>query len=101
MIAKAAAPETALDPLLTVSGAELARRIRTRQVTARAVVEAHIARIEAVNPTINAVVARRYAEARAEADAADARIAAALGQAATGDASALSSLPPYLGVPCT
>ncbi|MGZ3406031.1 MAG: amidase, partial [Polyangia bacterium] len=101
MIAKAAAPETALDPLLTVSGAELARRIRTRQVTARAVVEAHIARIEAVNPTINAVVARRYAEARAEADAADARIAAALAQAATGDASAMSSLPPYLGVPCT
>jgi fatty acid amide hydrolase 2 len=101
MIAKAAAPVTALDPLLTLSGAELARRIRTRQVTARAVVEAHIARIEAVNPTINAVVARRYAEARAEADAADARIAAAQARAATGDASAMSSLPPYLGVPCT
>jgi fatty acid amide hydrolase 2 len=101
MIAKAAATATALDPLLTVSGAELARRIRTRQVTSRAVVEAHIARIEAVNPTINAVVARRYAEARAEADAADARIEAALVRAATGDAAAMSSLPPYLGVPCT
>ncbi|HEY2743745.1 MAG TPA: amidase [Polyangia bacterium] len=85
----AAAP---LDELLLLSGAELARRIRARQVSSRAVVEAHIARIEAVNPTINAVVATRYDAARAEADAADARIAAA-GQGA--------ALPPYLGVPCT
>ena len=100
MIAKPRAATT-LDPLLTLSGVELARRIRTRQVSSRAVVEAHIARIEAVNPTINAVVARRYQEARAEADAADARIGAALGKAATGDAGAMSSLPPYLGVPCT
>lgn len=82
----------ALDELVTVSGVELARRIRTRQTSARAVVDAHIARIEAVNPTINAVVARRYDEARADADAADARIAAAPDPAA---------LPPYLGVPCT
>lgn len=96
MIAKQA-PRAALDELLTLSGLELARRIRAQQVTSRAVVEAHIARIEAVNPTINAVVARRYAEARREADAADARIAAAH----AGGAAALASLPPYLGVPCT
>lgn len=91
MIARQA-PRAELDELLTLSGLELARRIRARQVTSRAVVEAHIARIEAVNPRINAVVARRYDEARREADAADARIAAA------GPA---ESLPPYLGVPCT
>ena len=91
MIAREA-PRAELDELLTLSGLELARRIRARQVTSRAVVEAHIARIEAVNPRINAVVARRYDEARREADAADARIAAA------GPAEAL---PPYLGVPCT
>jgi fatty acid amide hydrolase 2 len=85
-----------LDERCSVSGVELARRIRAGEVTARAVVEAHIARIEAVNPTLNAVVARRYDEARAEADAADARIAAA-----GADAARLASLPPYLGVPCT
>ena len=90
MIAKQA-PRAELDELLTLSGLELARRIRARQVTSRAVVEAHIARIEAVNPRINAVVARRYDEARREADAADARIAAEPAE----------SLPPYLGVPCT
>ena len=92
MIARKQAPVAALDELLTLSGVELARRIRAREVSSRAVVEAHIARIEAVNPILNAVVARRYDRARAEADAADATIAAA-GPGAT--------LPPYLGVPCT
>ncbi|HEX6838154.1 MAG TPA: amidase family protein, partial [Polyangia bacterium] len=87
----------ALDELLTLSGLELARRIRAAEVTSRAVVEAHIARIEAVNPTINAVVARRYDAARREADAADARLAAARAEGAA----ALAALPPYLGVPCT
>ena len=95
MIAKRA-PVVGLDELLTSSGVELARRIRAREVSSRAVVEAHIARIEAVNPTINAVVAKRYEAARAEADAADARIAAA-----ANDAAATAALPPYLGVPCT
>ena len=95
------APAAALDELLTVSGAELARRIRAQAVTSRAVVEAHIARIEAVNPTINAVVARRYEAARAEADAADARVAAAQARAQAGEPGALAELPPYLGVPCT
>jgi fatty acid amide hydrolase 2 len=89
---QAPAAAVAFDELLTVSAVELARRIRAGEVTSRAVVEAHIARIEAVNPTLNAVVAKRYDEARAEADAADARVRAA------GDP---SSLPPFLGVPCT
>ena len=97
MIARRAAPTVALDELLTLSGVELARRIRAREVTSRAVVEAHIARVEAVNPTINAVVVRRYDEARREAGAADARIAAAH----AAGAAAVAALPPYLGVPCT
>jgi fatty acid amide hydrolase 2 len=100
MIAKVR-PSMILDDVLMTSGVELARRIRNRELTSRAVVDAHIARIDAVNPVINAVVAERYHEARREADAADARIAAAQLDAAHGDRRALDALPPYLGVPCT
>lgn len=80
------------DPLLLLSAVELARRIRARQVSAREVVEAHIAHVERFDPTLNAVVVKRYAAARDEADAADVRIAAA---------SASEVVPPLLGVPCT
>src|SRR5258708_19296809 len=45
--------------------------IRGREVTSREVVEAHIARIERVNPELNAVVVERFAEARREAHRAD------------------------------
>ena len=79
-----------IGPLLSASATALARMIRTREV-AREVVEAHISRAERVNPVINAIVHDRYAEARTEADAADARVA-------TGDADAL---PPFFGVPFT
>ena len=41
------------------------------QELAPAVVDAHIAQIERVNPQVNAMVATRFAAARAEADAAD------------------------------
>jgi fatty acid amide hydrolase 2 len=78
--------------LTTRSAAQLAVAIRAGDCTAREVVEAHIELLERVNPTLNAVVADRYDAARAEADAADARVAA------TTDA---STLPPLLGVPCT
>ncbi len=78
-----------MNPLLLDSATELARKIRQREVTSRQVVDAHIARIEAVNPTLNAVVVDRFAAARAEADAADAL------QAKGG------ALPPFHGVPCT
>jgi fatty acid amide hydrolase len=54
-----------------LSASDLARAIAERRLTARDAVEAHIARIEAVNPGLNAVVVTRYDEARAEADAAD------------------------------
>jgi fatty acid amide hydrolase 2 len=77
---------------LTDSAVAIAAAIRAGKVSSRAVVDAHIELLERVNPTINAVVVPRYEQARAEADAADARIAAA------GDG---EQLPPLLGVPCT
>ncbi len=64
---------TADTQLLAMSGIELARAIASGEVTAVEAVEAHIARIEAVNPKLNAVVVKRYDEARAEARAADER----------------------------
>ena len=80
-----------LNPLLTHSATALARMIRDREMTSLEVVEAHVERIRAVNPAINAVVAERFDAAREEARAADAR---------TGEV-APEALPPFHGVPCT
>ncbi|MGZ3603178.1 MAG: amidase family protein, partial [Ktedonobacterales bacterium] len=63
-------------PALTQQSAiELARMIAHGEVSAVEVVEAHIARIEQVNPVLNAVVVKRYEAALAEARAADDRAA--------------------------
>lgn len=63
-------------PALTQQSAiELARMIARGEVSAVEVVEAHIARIEQVNPVLNAVVVKRYEAALAEARAADERAA--------------------------
>jgi Asp-tRNA(Asn)/Glu-tRNA(Gln) amidotransferase A subunit family amidase len=64
-----------VNPLLTFSARRLAAMIKRRDVTSAEVVEAHIQRIEEVNPTLNAVVKTRFDEARAEARAADERVA--------------------------
>jgi fatty acid amide hydrolase 2 len=72
---------------------QLAALIRRREVSSVEVVDAHVARIVAVNPALNALVADRFDDARREARDADARIAAAT---TSGD-----ELPPLLGVPCT
>ncbi len=64
--------------------------VRSGAVTSRALVEAHVAHIERVNPSLRAMVRDRFDAARAEADAADAAVAA-------GD----RELPPFHGVPCT
>lgn len=77
--------------LRLLSATALASRIRAGELSSREVVEQHITQIEAVNPTINAVVRTRFEDARAEADAADARRAST----PAGD------LPPFHGVPCT
>ncbi len=54
------------------SASELARLIAAGDLSASEVVEAHIARIEAVNDRLNAVVQTRFDEARREAERVDA-----------------------------
>ncbi len=58
------------------SAATLADLIRSGATTSREVVDAHLARIEAVNSDVNAVVEVRPDEVRREADAADAKVRA-------------------------
>lgn len=72
-----------------MSAFALARVIREKQASAREVVEAHIERVRAVNPVLNAVVVERFEAAIAEARAAD----EAQAHGAT--------LPPLHGVPFT
>lgn len=59
--------------LTRLSAREIAALIRSGDVSAREATDAHIDRLEAVNPKLNAVAVRRYQEARAEADRVDAR----------------------------
>jgi amidase len=80
--------ERGMRELWRASALELARLVRTREATAVAVVEAHLARIEAVNPRLNAVVHIVAGEALEAARAAD--IAVERGAPA-----------PLLGVPFT
>jgi Asp-tRNA(Asn)/Glu-tRNA(Gln) amidotransferase A subunit family amidase len=72
------------------SAVALARAIREREVSAREVVEAHVARHRLFAPRINAIVSDRYEAALRDADAADERVR-------EGGA----ELPPLLGVPFT
>jgi amidase len=58
-----------------LSATELARRIARRQLSSAEVVDAHLARIDAVNPALNAVVRVLADEARAAAALADKRLA--------------------------
>ncbi len=55
---------------------ELAALVRKREVSARELLEAHLARIERVDPQVNAIVTLDAEGARAAADAADAALAA-------------------------
>ena len=57
------------------SARALARAIRARELSVREAVDACLARIEEVNPRLNAVVLIRGEEARREADEADAALA--------------------------
>jgi len=78
--------------LTRLSGVELARAIRSGEISSREVVEAHIERVRRTNDRVNAIVADRFDSALAEADEADRRVAQADDPA---------ELPPLLGVPCT
>src|ERR1051326_8912584 len=57
--------------LTRLSASELARRIAEGHLSSKEVVEAHIRRMEAVNPRLNAVVVPLFDQARAEASRAD------------------------------
>jgi fatty acid amide hydrolase 2 len=80
-----------MDDLTLLSATRLAQLIRNQEVTSRLVVDAHISKIQAVNPTINAVVRDRFDDARAEAQAADDLVRTC----------AADELPVFHGVPCT
>jgi amidase len=54
------------------SASELALAIRSKQLSSKAIVEAHLARIAEVNPKLNAIVQLTADTARKEADEADA-----------------------------
>jgi amidase len=62
----------------------LAQLLRSREVSAREVIAAHIARIEAADGAVNAVVTRCFEQAMTKATAAD----QALGRCATRPVSA-------------
>ncbi|MEO5964358.1 MAG: amidase, partial [Candidatus Limnocylindrales bacterium] len=64
------------DPLWALSGHEIARLVRERRITAVDVVTAHLERIRAVNPRLNAVVQLDADGALEAASAADRRLAA-------------------------
>lgn len=57
--------------LTSLPGLELARLVRSREVSRREVLAAHLDRVERLNPVVNAIVERRDAAALEEADAAD------------------------------
>jgi amidase len=64
-----------MDELFYASATALARRIRDRQLSSEEVVQAHIQRIAAINPRLNAVVQLAEAQALEDARAADAALA--------------------------
>jgi len=57
--------------ITSLGAAEIARKIRAKELSAREVVDAHIRRIEQVNPLLNAVVVPLFEQARRQAEAAD------------------------------
>jgi amidase len=65
-----------LDVLTARPARELARLVRTREVSAVELLDAHLARIDVVDADVNAVVSLDADRARDEATAADAALAA-------------------------
>jgi amidase len=73
--ADATGDEDVTDELVFATARELARRIRTRDVSAGEVMTAHLAQIDRLNPTLNAIVTLLPEQALAAAAAADAALA--------------------------
>ena len=61
-----------MSTITSLTASEIARKIRAGELSAREVIDAHIRRIEEVNPALNAVVIPLFEQARQEAEAADA-----------------------------
>ncbi|XP_036883888.1 fatty-acid amide hydrolase 2 [Sturnira hondurensis] len=85
-----------IEPLLLLSGVQLAKLIRMRKVKCIDVIQAYINRIMDVNPLINGIVKYRFEEAKKEAHAVDKKLA----EKQEDDAS-LEKKWPFLGVPLT
>ena len=64
-------PLPAADDICAMTAVELADRIRRKDLSAKEVMTAHLARIEAVNPKINAIVTLVADKAMADATEAD------------------------------
>ncbi len=64
-----------MDDLWRMTASEIAEKVRTRQASATEVARSALARLEAVNPTINAVVEHRPDDVLAQAAAVDAAVA--------------------------
>lgn len=79
-----------MNELLKLSGLEIAARIVNKEVSPSEVLEAHIARIEEVNPSLNAMVESDFVRARILAEEQTEKLA-----------KDNSSLPPLFGVPIT
>src|ERR1700675_2301475 len=67
--------ELAMEDLWRLSAADIAALIRSKKVSAKEAASAALARLDAVNPSINAVVDHRPADVLAQARAIDAAIA--------------------------
>jgi Asp-tRNA(Asn)/Glu-tRNA(Gln) amidotransferase A subunit family amidase len=78
-------------PLIQSSAVEILQAIRQRKISVKQVLEAHIQRIEVVNPKINALVTENFAQARVEAEVADRRI----------ESEGTENLPALFGLPIT
>src|SRR5689334_5828429 len=80
----------------------MARAIRAGECSTIELLDAHIARIEARNPAVNAIVVERFDAAREEARAADARVAQGepLGPL-HGVPFTVKEVIPVAGLPCT
>src|SRR5947208_13615722 len=75
LVEPAAAATEAGDGIISAAAGELAEAIRTKRLSSKAVVEAHLDRIAKVNPKLNAIVQLTADAARKEADEADAALA--------------------------
>lgn len=80
-----------MDELLKLSAFEIAAKIANKEISPTEVLEAHIARIEQVNPLLNAMVEKDFLRARNLAKAQSEELIHTKG----------SSLPPLFGVPFT